>query len=417
MNIKRFYGSISEKFFAQLCGHHFLKGFVFHSPRNYARKNKAEVGDVVIWIRYSLIIFEVIHRIDGEGTNPKRFVKKLGDKRDQLISDYSTYGDKENEIHMWNDLEQEMIYPHKYFDENKFYGIVLIDSDPPLEKLHFNTFKKAIEQPFPIAFIRKQDFLEILTEIDTPQDLAIYLKDRKKFIDEIFNDEADYFLDLNTKYELDLIGHYKLNENTFDIQQWKDSHDKNFWQAFQKEFREKIQLRNLDNKTSQVVDHMIDFVRISNLANPQSVEHSWELATLTRRARAGIFAEKIERAVGNVSSGNRTERHFAFFNQLTECWDVFYFSFGNDQTAFEEKAKFLLKMKMYVERVQQNFQYSVFCFAFRKSSVVLTEDVFDRCFLWVEDAKDYPQITTEQYNEATKYFKGKTVEYPIKEYP
>ena len=162
---------------------------------------------------------------------------------------------------------------------------------------------------------------------------------------------------------------------------------------------------------------MLDFVIKNNPSNFQAIEHSWEIGILTRRARAGLYAEKIEDAVQKVSSGQRKDRHFAFYNQLTGCWTLFYFNFGDDQRYFEERAKFLSTMKIIVERVKTNFKYSVFCFAFRKSSSIITVDVFDYCFLWQEDAENYTQISQEQYEESLKYFAGSTGRIPIQEFP
>lgn len=73
-------------------------------------------------------------------------------------------------------------------------------------------------------------------------------------------------------------------------------------------------------------------------------------------------------------------------------------------------------MKIIVERVKTDFRYSVFCFAFRKSSLIATGDVFDFCFLWQEDADNFINVTQEQYKESLKYFAGQTDQIPIKEF-
>lgn len=318
---------------------------------------------------------------------------------------------------MKNEFNQIINYPSRYFEKNKFYGVVLIDADIPLSKIHYLSFEKANQSEFPIAFITKKVFNAILAEIDTPMDLCLYLKDRKEFIDKVFYEDPAYFLDLNSEYELDLIGLYKINENKFDLDQWRDSEDKKFWEKYKNEFAEKIKIRELDNQRAQVVDAMLDFIITQHPTDFQALEHAWEIGVLTRRARGSIFAEKIENAVEQISSGQRRDRHFAFFNQSTMCWDVFYFNYGSDEQYFQERARFLSRMKMKVERFQADFKYSVFCFAFRKSSSIISNDVFDYCYLWQEDADNYPNVSQEDYQEARQYFVGRSVEIPIEEFP
>jgi hypothetical protein len=61
----------------------------------------------------------------------------------------------------------------------------------------------------------------------------------------------------------------------------------------------------------------------------------------------------------------------------------------------------------------------VFCFAFRKSSLV-TGNSFDECVLWIEDAENHPSVSSEEYQIAKRYFMGavegnnvKVREFPI----
>ena len=220
---------------------------------------------------------------------------------------------------MKNEFGQNIIYPSIYFDEKKFNGIVLIDTDASLVNIHYLTFEKAVKNGFSIAFITRRVFYKLLAEIDTAMDLCLYLNDRKRFLDEVFYEDPAYFLNLNTEYELDLIGLYKINENKFNLEQWRASEDKNFWQKYQSEFSEEIQLRELDNQKTKVVDEMLDFVLKSHPSDFQAIEHSWEIGILTRRARGSVYAEKINAAIQKVSSGQRRDRHFAFYNQLTGC--------------------------------------------------------------------------------------------------
>lgn len=117
--------------------------------------------------------------------------------------------------------------------------------------------------------------------------------------------------------------------------------------------------------------------------------------------------------------GGRRERQFAFYNPTTACWILFYFQYGGDSKTFTQRAKQMTRMKMQIERVQSDFKYSVFCFAFRKSSLV-TGNSFDECVLWIEDAENHPSVSSEEYQIAKRYFMGavegnnvKVREFPI----
>ena len=59
MNIK-LNSEASEKLFAELCARSYLRGFVFHSPKYKYSGGEEEVGDVVLWVRDILIVFEII---------------------------------------------------------------------------------------------------------------------------------------------------------------------------------------------------------------------------------------------------------------------------------------------------------------------------------------------------------------------
>jgi hypothetical protein len=405
----------SEKLFALLCGQSYLKGFVFHSPKYKYSGGQEEVGDVVLWVRGILIVFEIIWKSPDLFSNTKSFVKRIGEKRDQLIRDYEYYRDGNKQIKMTNEIGEEILFDHETFNAKAFCGIVIVDSYINLGKLHFGTIKKSLDQEFAIAIMTKQDFLDLLAEVDTPADLSYYVSDRAKFLRAVFKDNAQLLLDVNARYERDLIGFYKLNNNSFPVAQWRESTDKKFWHQYQETYAKKIAMRDQENAESYIVDEIIDLLRNRNSAHDSTLLHSWELAVLPRRSRAGIVAKKIRKAFQQLAE-QRPDRHFAFYNQSTECWSLFYFQYGGDHESFKEKAKQLSKMKLQVERIETDFKYSVFCYAFRKSSLI-TGNTFDDCVLWIEDAENYPSVSQEEYNLARRYFRGKTEGKKIQEFP
>lgn len=183
---------------------------------------------------------------------------------------------------------------------------------------------------------------------------------------------------------------------------------------YREQFEKQIRRRDRENNESLIFDEIIEALRNRNEPNDSTLLHSWELASLSRRFRAGL-ARKLNTAFQGMLA-QRSTRHFAFHNPSTDCWSVFYFRYGGDSETFIEEAERLARMKLQVELVQRNFQYSVFCFAFRKSSII-TDNTFDECVLRIEDAKNYPHVDTDEYHTALKYFGGRTGHQEIYEFP
>jgi hypothetical protein len=407
---------ISERFFAELCAQKRLRGFVFHSPKvTNDPKGEREAGDVVIWVRDLIIVFEIIWKNTEISDNTRRFVRRIGKKRDQLCGNYQTYGNEQTEISMTNQDGETILFDHRYFNDVAFCGIVIIDSDLPLEKLHVETIRKTLKADFSLAVMTTSDFQDVLAEVDTPSDLHYYLSDRTRFLEQVFEEDAAIFLDLNRRTERDLIGFYKLNNNSFPVDSWNQFTDKRFWREYETKFAERIVLRNEENEESFIIDEIIELVRRENRLGLSTLQHSGELASLTRRARAGWLARRVLRGFEQMVDGRR-ERHFAFYNQATECWILFFFCYGSTSDEFRQRATELSRMKIHVERVQANFPHSVFCYAFRKSSIE-TGNTFDECLLVVEDAKNHPNVSPEEYARACKYFKGAGTPLQIQEFP
>ena len=83
----------SEELFKELCNQQYLKGFVFHSPK-YNDPTEKEAGDVVLWIRDCLIVFEIVWRNPSSNQSTRSFIRRVSEKRKQLEGDFITYRDK-----------------------------------------------------------------------------------------------------------------------------------------------------------------------------------------------------------------------------------------------------------------------------------------------------------------------------------
>lgn len=395
-------GQRAERLFAELCNRQFLRGFVFHSPR-FNNPDESEAGDVVLWVRRQVIVIEMLARDAEPGTSTEQFVKRIGNKRRQLVRDYNAFTDPSIDIELVNEQGEQVEFDTRDLSGVGFSGIILLDCDDHLEKPHFKTILKSLELPFPVAVMTKQDFLDILSEIDTVPDLTYYLNDRADFLRQVYEDQAQLFLDLNCRLEKNLMSFYKLYENNFPISEWDLDRALEYHQIYQVALEEEIEARNAENANSRSIDEIIDALRSNNEPSNSTLLHSWELASLTRRQRSAV-APKINDAIERMIDGN-SRRRFAFYNQVTGCWLVFFFQFGGDAEAFRKRAVKLTRYKLFVEMEERDFQYSVFGYGFRKSSID-TGATFDDIVLTIEDAESYDSVPTTQYQRALQYFGG-----------
>ncbi len=176
----------SEEVFARLCSNKYFGGFVFQNPK-FTLDTEREAGDVVLWVRDSLIIFEVIWRNPKSGSNTKSFIKDIGKKRDQLLGDFQIYENPNLLITMQSEHGEHTWYDHEQFNDQKTKGVVIVDARGPIGKLHHDTVRLTAEAPLPIAVMTRDDFETLLVEADTVSDLGLYLGDRHDFLRTVFN--------------------------------------------------------------------------------------------------------------------------------------------------------------------------------------------------------------------------------------
>ena len=405
----------SERLFAELCNVTYLKGFVFHSPK-YGEQLQYEAGDVVLWLRSQLIVFEIVWRNTelAESPSTKSFVKRIGEKRKQLIKDYENYDTIPEQIKMTDENGETIEMTDENFIAENFCGVIIIDSEEKLDKLNFLQYKKTLENNFPISIFTKADFNFLISEADTIPDLLYYFKDRYEFLKLIFEQDYGKFLDTESKIEKDLIAIYKMNNYEFPLDIWNKNTEKNFWEIMQLDYKEQIIARDKQNKDSFIIDELLDYIRNHNDQNNNTILHSWELAILPRRSRAQEFATKIVDAISRLQDGNEF-RYVSFLNQTTECWSLFIFQYGGEMETFSEIVRKYCQLKLFYEMNHNNFRYSVFGYGFRKSNIE-TDNTFDQIILWIEDADKYTELDIEKLKEANRYF-GNIKVSEIKEFP
>ena len=401
----------SERLFAELCIRKFLKGFVYHSPKCYDPTER-EVGDVVLWVRLFLIVFEIIWRDNKLGTNPRRFIQRIGEKREQLISDFKAFKNGNKKKLMINENRERMEYDNQYFSDKSFCGVIIIDSDIPIGRMHFETMKKSLIQDFPIAIFTKNDFIYLTKEIDTIPDLAYYLHDRYGFLKKIFAEDTDFFLNLDIRTEKNLIAFYKMNEYELDYNKWQELKMTDIWDNYREHYKEKIQARDRENRDSFRVDELIDLLRNITSQGMNTLQHAFELASTTRRYRSQLAAT-LNDAFEKMAKGKR-ERFFSIENKITQCWQLFYFQYGGSYENFKKKVIELTRLKLIYRMKTDGFKYAVFAYAFRKTEKV-TGNESDSYFFFVDDARD-TTISEDKYRKSLEYFSG-DIRKRISEFP
>ena len=357
---------------------------------------------------------EMLARDGDSGASTKQYVKRIGEKRKQLLNDHQVFTDPEVKIHLVNEHGEEIEFDTCDLGEVDFSGIILLDCDDPLEKLHYSSLAKSLSVPFSIAIMTRQDFLDLMCEVDTIPDLSYYLADRAAFLKTVYSQDPRPFLDLNDHLEKNLIAFYKLNENQFPISQWEPTEVFKYFEHYRSSLQKKIEARDVENSDSRIIDSLIDILCSNNKPEASTLLHSWELATLTRRQRAGSLTSKFVDATERMHGGN-SRRHFAFFNQVTGCWLVFFFQHGGDREFFRKHAHALTRYKMIVEMRRHHFEHSVFGYAIRKSAVH-TELTFDEIVLSIADASGHELVPENEYQDALQFF-GARDKIKIREFP
>lgn len=402
----------SEKLFSDLCAKQYLKGFVFHSPK-YNDPTEKEAGDIILWLRTFLIAFEVVWRDSSSKNTTKQFIKRIGEKRKQLESDYKVYSEKANLVELINEAGVKVNYEKGYFHHENFVGVIILDCDSRLENIHYDSYIKINNSSFPIAVMTKKDFIDLLIEIDTVADLLYYLKDRHKFINSVFKECPHLFINLNLRTERDIVALYKKKHNSFSGYGRSDISQNNIWINYREEFKEKIIARDEENERTKVLDQLVDYLS-DNIGKSEVMPLiAWEIGIQTRRERVSL-ADKIIKSFNGLKNGVET-RVFAYLSQTTGCWSIFYFQYGDEIGKLEDKLVEMAQLKLFKEMKEHSFEYSVFGYGFKKS-IVHTGNAFDEIVVCIEDADNYSNIPIDRYNKSLKYF-GDIQSKIINEFP
>lgn len=190
----------------------------------------------------------------------------------------------------------------------------------------------------------------------------------------------------------------------FPLEKWNPVEFQRYWDIYQTTYANRIEARDAENTESRVIDELITVLREHHSPEDSTLVHVWELASLTRPQRASSITVKIDDAFEQLQRG-RPQRHFAFYNPATGCWNVFYFQYGGTNEDLGQRLQELCGMKLALEMTERGFQYSVLGYGFRKS-VLETGNTFDAVSLRVADADAMKPIPEDLYVRARSYFSG-----------
>ena len=62
--------------FARLCSDTYYGGFIYQNPK-YIEGNEKEAGDVLLWVRDWLVIFEIVWRATNAASDTTSFIKRI----------------------------------------------------------------------------------------------------------------------------------------------------------------------------------------------------------------------------------------------------------------------------------------------------------------------------------------------------
>jgi len=228
---------------------------------------------------------------------------------------------------------------------------------------------------------------------------------RYNFLKSSYSQCPERFINLNLRTERDLIALYKRKSNKFDSYRCNDLLEKNIWDKYREEFKDKIELRDRENEETVVIDNLIDVLLKHPLQDEGMPLHAWELGLLSRRERV-MFSNKINDAFNII---REESRQFAYLNPNTGCWIVFYFQYDFEEGDLLSNLQNMTNLKLIKEMKENSFEYSIFGYGFN----VLSSE--KEIALVIEDAENVEEISMTRYNESLKYF-GKPQKYKIREF-
>ena len=131
------------------------------------------------------------------------------------------------------------------------------------------------------------------------------------------------------------------------------------------------------------------------------MQFAWELLVLSRVERVK-YALRFTDALKQMKEGRRV-RYYTIHNQVTGCLNLFFYFKGASSDEFRNIVDEYGRLKLIYEIKNNNFEFSIFCYGFRKSDIE-TSNPYDEMYLRVIDAKEIIEVKSEEIEKAKKLF-------------
>lgn len=350
MNSKRLTGDRGEQIINSYVDNQFTKFISFPNPKT---KNRAQLADNLIWLNHDAILIEVKTRTEGKTTIEKWARSRIQEGVTQITKNYKKIQNGEV-INLHNE------YFNVALDNSgltNILGLIILVHNEELSILPSESEEHIYKKDIPIQVFSIQDLENLSKEIDTLQDFLWYLLVRYKYLK---------INDIHTGCELEPLGYYYSNNYSFPDKKVNFSKT-NYWDNYQKEYKEKITARNEENKASEWIDIIeSNFTKHRKLHEgfPAGLFFIWEFGSLPRRLRT-MIGKKLD-SVQEWFLQDKSERKFAFQNGKTSNWHIFFFMRGNEQQ-IERRLNELVRLKQIAEVHINNFQYAIYGVGFKVS--------------------------------------------------
>jgi hypothetical protein len=343
-------GSAAEQLIARFFDSKFSRFFSFPNPKT---ESGAQVADVIVWKNRLAFLIEVKARGKGTASISSWAASRIKQAIHQIGTNFGRI--KRNERILLHNQ-----YYHTDLDcagLRRVIGLIILVYNEECSILPSSIAPDIYDQGLPIHVLSCSDFAQMTADIDTVADLDYYLTDRFQYLP---------IADIALGSERHALGFYKIHSNKFPTTH-VDFAISNYWHRYQREFSSQIHARNAHNKYSVWLDRLesaySDQRKLFN-GYPLGLYMVWEIGSVSRRERA-YLGEKIASVREWFVAGHAT-RTFAWLNQSTSNWLVFYFS-KSQPRLLERELYRLVELKLIKEVHDSAFNYGAYGFGFRVS--------------------------------------------------
>ncbi len=343
-------GWAGEQLIARFFDSKFSKFFSFPNPKS---KSKAQVADVLVWMNRIVFLIEVKTRDKGTASIDSWAGNRIERGIEQITTNFNRI--KRNE---------RILLHNRYYHTDldclgvaTVVGLIILVHEEDCKIPPSSVAPDIYKQPLAIHVFSWSDLMQMTAEIDTVADLHYYLTDRFQYLSSA---------DIPLGSEQNVLGYYRMQSNKFPPAP-VDFAVSNYWHQYQVEMADRILARNTHNEYSfwlNKLESAYSDQRKLFSGYPLGLYMVWEIGAISRRERA-YLGEKISSVRKWFEAGNSTRR-FAWLNQSTGNWLVFYFS-KSEPKFLERELYRLVELKLIKEVHDDAFDFGAYGFGFQVS--------------------------------------------------